>query len=531
MSFQYDILGSSPIPGAAPAGEDVRDDPDFERLQGEIDKLSNPSAAAGADWDIVQRAAAVLLAERGKDLLVACYLAGALMRQSGLDGLATGLKVVADLLTTYWPTLFPPVARLRARRNALAWLLERAQQYVADRVDRDVQQAPELIDALNAHLGAIEALLGEQDPDAPSVRPLLSQIRTLPVREPEPAAVAVQMVATPANGALAAPAAASAATPAARAGGATPAAGPQLAPLSQSVIVSEADADRAFEQIGERLVALAGWRRGADPADAQAYRLNRLAAWGAIDTAPRAERGQTRIPGPIAELAIALDRLQSGDAFVETVQFAEANLPAFPFWLDLNRASALALGKLGEPFAPALAEVVQATSHLLRRAPDLPGLSFADGKPFADGATLEWLASLRAESTGAGGASTSDALAVALADAKALAADGDLEAAALALQGAIAGAPPEQRLRAMMHLCELLLAHRPGVMVLPFSNVLVAEIDRHGLERWSPRLALEALSIAHSVALQAEQREDAARLLERIARLDAAAAIRLMTAA
>jgi type VI secretion system protein VasJ len=528
MSTQYDTLGASPIPGDRPAGHDVRDDPDFDRLQAEIDKLNNPTASLATDWDVVQRAATVLLAERGKDLLVACYLTGALMRRSGLTGLIDGLKVIDDLLAAHWDDMFPPRARMRARRNALQWLIERAQQYVSERVDRDTQQESVLIEALLTRLASIEAFLSDKDPDAPSVRTLASQIRTLPVRESEPEPSAQ----TPAPAPVAAGSVKSAGLPAsAKTAAPTSSAGPApVLALSTAPIVSLGDVDHAFEQISERLATLSGWLRNNDVSSAPAYRFNRMAAWGAIDSVPRAERGATKIPGPITELAIALDRLQSGDAPEDTLRFAEAQLPAFPYWLDLNRASAQALARLGESHASALAEVTSATAQLLRRAPELPNFTFADGKPFADGATLEWTSTLqRNTSSAGGGASSPDALAVALGTARALAAEGDLEAAAIALQRATASAAPEQRLRATMHLCELMLAHRPNAALRPFANLLVAEIDRHALDRWAPALALEALSAAHAVIAQAGLHEEASRLLERIARIDAATAVRLIT--
>jgi type VI secretion system protein VasJ len=300
-----------------------------------------------------------------------------------------------------------------------------------------------------------------------------------------------------------------------------------LTPLATGVIVSDADAGRAFDQIAERLVTLAGWRRSNGSQDAQSYRLNRVAAWGAIDNAPPAERGQTRIPGPIPELAIALDRLQSGDAPEDTLTFAESNLPAFPFWLDLNRASAQALARLGEPFANALAEVNAATVQLLRRAPDLPNLAFADGKPFADGATLEWIAGLQRGGAATGSGTVPDALNIALGTARSLASEGDLEAAALALQGATLSGGPEQRLRSSIHLASLMLAHRPNAALRPFATALLTELDRHNLDQWMPSLALDALTTAYAVLVQSELHAEALPLIERIARIDAPTAVRL----
>jgi type VI secretion system protein VasJ len=522
MNSLYNTLGSTPIPGERPAGNDVRDEPDFHRLQAEIDKHGNPAAGATTDWGEVQRAATVLLAERGKDLLVACYLGAALTREAGPAGLADGLKVLDDLLASYWETLFPPPSRMRGRRNALQWLLERSQDFISEYTDREALQERELIDTLFARITSIETLLGEKDPEAPSMRPLSSLIRSLPVREPPPEPVAVsdaQSNATEQGG-----------VPAREGGGGG---GMSLASLGNAPISSAEDAERAFEQLAERLVMLAGWLRDADLADPQAYRLNRMAAWGGIEAAPRAAHGQTLIPAPIAEVAGALERLQSAQADEDAVQFAEAQLPAFPFWLDLNRACALALARLGERFAGALAELCGATALLLRRVPELPQLTFADGRPFADGATLEWLATLSDGATpgDAGGGAGAAALGIALGEARALASEGKLEAAAATLQRASnAAATPEYRLRARIHVCELMLTHRPNSPLRPFADVLLDDLDRHALDSWAPALALDALGAAHAVMRQAELPDEAARLLQRIARIDSAAAVRLATA-
>ena len=66
-----------------------------------------------------------LLTAKGKDILVACYLAGGLLQTRGLPGLHDGARILADLLETYWDQLYPPLARLRARRNAVQWLIDR----------------------------------------------------------------------------------------------------------------------------------------------------------------------------------------------------------------------------------------------------------------------------------------------------------------------------------------------------------------------------------------------------------------------
>ena len=63
-------LGKEPVNADQPAGSDVRYDPEFEELQAEIDKLSNPSATDGTDWNKVTKLASEILATKAKDILV-----------------------------------------------------------------------------------------------------------------------------------------------------------------------------------------------------------------------------------------------------------------------------------------------------------------------------------------------------------------------------------------------------------------------------------------------------------------------------
>jgi type VI secretion system protein ImpA len=85
-------------------------------------------AAEEPQWGVVREAAAALLI-RSKDVRVAVYLARALVSIDGLPGLASGLKLVHQLLDRYWGCVHPqldpeddddPTMRL----NALAPLVD-----------------------------------------------------------------------------------------------------------------------------------------------------------------------------------------------------------------------------------------------------------------------------------------------------------------------------------------------------------------------------------------------------------------------
>lgn len=506
----YSTLGKQPISDALPAGSDVRNEDDYDTLQAEIGKMSNPVASGSIDWQQVVALSETILSTKSKDLLVASYLTGALLQTRDLPGLLDGLRVVGDMLETYWDTLFPPLARLRGRRNALQWLIERVAAHSEEHDWSALPpQEPELVDGLRTCMRAIDAVTAEKDGEAPSMRPLLTLVGNLAVKEPPAAPAAAASAAGAAAPASAGADAASAALPA--------------RPLD-----SAENAEQAAGEALLRLADIAAWFNDAGSNAPMAFRLNRMAAWGGIDALPPAQDGRTPLPAPVQPVQDALRNLENAQANEELIRFAETQLPNFPFWLDLNRVAAQALGRLGAEHEPARREVCGQTAALLARLPDLAQLAFADGTSFADGDTRLWLQSLGG---GDSAAPAADPLAGAIGTARARAADGDLAGAAASLQQAIAqtGAPAA-RLRLRTLLCELLFAERPGANIEAFAQAILADIDRHDLVAWDPPLALAGLVAAYPILARDENgkpRADA--LLARIAALDAQVAVKLVT--
>jgi type VI secretion system protein VasJ len=113
------------ISAAKPAGENARHDPDHEALRTAVSNLEGLQGTP-VDWAAFSSQAEALVTTRSKDLLIASYLAYALLQTEGARGFAEGLALVSGILEQYWDTCFPDVARVRARGNALSWLVERA---------------------------------------------------------------------------------------------------------------------------------------------------------------------------------------------------------------------------------------------------------------------------------------------------------------------------------------------------------------------------------------------------------------------
>ena len=109
--MQADAL-LDPITADAPCGPDLEYDRDFLALdqasQGKPEQQFGDTIvpAEEPDWaDVRQRA--VALFARTKDLRVAVLLTRALTRVEGMPGLASGLKVMGELLDRFWDQVHP----------------------------------------------------------------------------------------------------------------------------------------------------------------------------------------------------------------------------------------------------------------------------------------------------------------------------------------------------------------------------------------------------------------------------------------
>ncbi|OMW61946.1 type VI secretion system protein TssA [Burkholderia pseudomallei] len=582
------VLGRTDIDSAMPAGADVRADARFDALHAELAKLASPGASGQVDWRAATHLAAELLRERGKDLLVGCYLAGALLQTGGAAGLRCGLEIVGDLVERHWDAMSPPVSRMRARRGALQWLVDRVDaMHDAGAAACGGACSAELVAQLRAAARRIDALLAERDDDAPTMRAVHAFAERLPVE-----VVEVVEVADEADVADVAETAETAETAEADAHGSTggPAADIAIAAAEQALIDpagraapsagtdTNANADAARQPA--RLDEAAGRERAladalaqlhcvatafaqADWADARGFRLRRVACWSSVCALPEtdAENGRTRIAAPSASIVGAAKSIDGDGEPVAAVRFAEAHAQAFPLWLDLQRIAARALARAGGDGADARREVETAVRALLARLPGLDALTFADGTPFADDATRAWLGELGAPVVAADAVSPSslplsprpsppersspmageparapgDACGASADDAVdracAFAASGQLDLALHAIQHAIDRATTaEQRLRARVRLCELARDHWPHEVPEAFARGVIEPIRRHDLLAWNPELALDGLSAAYALLIRRDRESAHARtVLDEIASVDAARAMRLST--
>ncbi len=248
-------LGTTPIPGAEAVGQSARYEPEFERLQAEIDKLTALSGAA-PDWQAVLSDSSAVLAGKSKDLMAASYLCAALRETRGWAGLADGLNLIKTMLATFWEPMHP--AKLRARKAAIDWLLDRMKSVL----ERVPVGAGERADA-EACLALIDGIVafgeGRWENDPPTVW-ALGQIIKDKVAAIPAAPVAAGKPAAPGNAT------------------GSPAGGPGAVAYSLPPAGAPAGRAEAYRQI----IVAAEFLTALEPHSPVPYLLRRAASWGGM---------------------------------------------------------------------------------------------------------------------------------------------------------------------------------------------------------------------------------------------------------
>lgn len=476
-----------PIPGASPSGVSVKLEPIYQMVTSEMAKLDMPAGGA-IDWGKAIDLSSELLRSRTKDLMLASCLAHALHVTKGLDGLTTGVVLLAGMLERYWDTLFPEVKRLRGRANAVQWFLEKTTASLPDgELDAAEVDRVEALDTAARHLGN---LLRERLGDAaPAMNPLLERIERLRLS-----------AATPQPGPAAEPSPPSQPEPAPvtqlPSGAATPAALPE--PVG--VLGNAEDAGDFLRRIGEALLTAAGVLRRADSTDSTSYRLLRTGLWLHLSGPPPASAGRTQIAPLPEQVRERLQLMAQNQKWAALLEECESSVQQYRFALDLHRMSWEALGGLGSSHASARDALVIETRSLLSRMPQLPSLLFADGTPFADPQTRTWVAGEVLKQEPAGGARrttvepSDPATAARLAEAeKLLAANRGADGLALLQEGVLAARGGRGQFLARFELARISAGAGLTAIAKAIYQDLAEESAAKALDAWEPGLVADCL--------------------------------------
>lgn len=141
-----------PLEAEAPCGPSLRHDPIYRAIA-EARRADNAALPRGvwvrdikrADWPEVERLSREALAERSKDLQIACWLCEALIHRAGFAGLAAGLQLITLLCERFWPALhpLPEEGDLDTRLAPFDWLNTRLPPLLRDQPLVASPNAPE----------------------------------------------------------------------------------------------------------------------------------------------------------------------------------------------------------------------------------------------------------------------------------------------------------------------------------------------------------------------------------------------------
>lgn len=477
-------LGRSPIRPDAPAGDDIRDQDIFLELQAEVNRSQSISSGASAvvDWANVQKMATSILESRSKDLLVAAYLSVAMGRRNGPPGAMEGIALLNAMVAEHWDVLFPPIGRIRARRNALSWWMTQMQEILPSLSSPEL--SPEAMEAGVKAIRELNSTLGDKDPEGPSLSILYPLIQGLPVALPS----------APAKPASSETASAPSSGPSASESGGS---SKESSSGNNFSISEEGDPVLALEQISPALLSLAERLQDADPEDGRALSLSRMILWEGIREMPYSEGGTTRIPAPPPHIFSALEAQSGSGSEEDFLRFLLSRQADSPFWFDLSFRAGRILesrGPKGSGGAEALRGALRA---LIARLPGIEALSFSGGEvPFLSEEGRAWVAQGGASQGSEGEDGGAKKSTGALLKVRAALSDGRLFEACDLFEE-IRRKEPSPRGRFLLNLELLLAVEQMGreFPVLSLANVLLEEIERFRLDLWEPALAAKALPV------------------------------------
>ncbi|MBN1290598.1 MAG: type VI secretion system protein TssA [Candidatus Latescibacteria bacterium] len=518
-------LGLLPISENNPSGDDVRYEPEFEALENEIQKLSSPSSSEGIDWNKVISLSSDILGGRSKNLLVASYLCIALINVKGLQGFADGIHVLRGLLENFWETMYPPKKRMRGRTNAIDWWVEKVDAIIEN---KEVEKWPsELRTSFADDLHAIDTFLGENVEDAPILTTMNERILALVEIEKAPELPSVEEP----SGEVSREKVDAAPAESKEKETVIPDAPP---PTLKSVQTQEADTGEDAEKLIKQGLDILGKAATLlikkENLTSVPFRLNRIVAWLPVQNLPPVSDGKTLIPPPDEQIISTLRNMYQTQKWRDLLQAAESRVRQFLFWIDLSRYVAESLEQLRYP--DICSTVSSETLNYVNRLPGIEKLAFADGTPFADVETKEWLRTLIQQhgtagaSTGPGGSEIEQLVEQELAQSQKLIKENKLPGALSGFKNKVnSAASSREQFIWEIGLCRLLLRAKLPKLVVPNSLKILEMIDTYKIDEWEPALAVDGLTVVLSgLKLQEDNKDEELikKIIDRIATINPA---------
>ena len=521
MSSSYAEAFIKNIDDLEPAGTDVRSLPQYETLQAEIEKLSNPHSNGSPDWPVVITLAQDLLKNSGKDILIGSYLAHALTIKNGIEGLFDGFSVIHGLIKNYWETMYPSVRRLRGRNNAVQWLVDRTESLFNENEFIFEQEYPaSLIDGINKIINEIDASLasyiGEESPNFSSLKRHVQKLRSHPEYTQKSQIISSEKIEfdhisdlssnSDKNNNI------------------------NLFSIDKSLISKE-NLDSALQDINNNINTLSDFFLENEISDGRSYLFKRFSNWSEITFTPPHNDFISAVPGPLDQQIQILRSLRENKNNIDIINFTESIISTHPFWLDLNLACAEALMRSGEAYQQALHEVGCATSWFTHRFPEISSLKFSSGVPFADEETKKWISSLDTNIPPSKDLEKSSSIDEILSFARN---DDDLTSVIFSLKkmtnlfesGKI---NPSELLLSKIKICEIILKRGINANLSALANDIINTVERHALESWDKNLALQALIVSYQIYFKIDDFEKIKKTIDKISSIDTSSAFELLT--
>ncbi|MBC7203031.1 MAG: type VI secretion system domain-containing protein, partial [Pusillimonas sp.] len=459
------------------------------------------------DWALVEQLGSSLLSTQTKDFMLAAWVSAAWMERYGLQGLDAGLELHAGLIETFWNTAFPPLKRLRGRRNALSWWLERASRWLESNAlpAIDATAHGKLVDSATR----IDNALADRDPDAPPLLNFIQQIKRLDVipeagttTEPDGATTAQPDMAgnaptgsTNNAGVTTKPDHTPPALPA------TSAQKPIAALALPDQLSTLDDIAQALHPIADALGHISSALINIDRLHPLVVEINRFAARAALLSAPPSVSGTTSLNPPPAPILDAFQTICGAGNADGIIEFCESRILTFPFWLDLDYQSARGYEMMGAQGARMRQAVIKNALAFTERLPELEFLTFSDGTPFACDDTRQWLADYRAQGNGAQATDPFEKIQL---QARAAAGDGQHEQAMQLYQDLIQSTfCRRNQFRARIAMLELFMSANGSADPVPLAKPIARDFESMNLSEWEPLLACKALQAILKACKQA----------------------------
>jgi len=550
-------LGTTPINPDHPVGTDVRFSPEFELVEGEIAKLSNPVVIDGSedgssegvrfvyqpvDWQTMVKECEGILRSKSKDLRVAAWLTRGLLETEGLEGLAAGLDICAGILEAFGDKAFPlrPAVRASALLQLKDYLRERfepaqGRQTVATRPS-DEASLNKVVDAI----GRLDAMWKVKAPDYGVPFGLLDAAISARIDEIRSSKTLSESTE---------PQASESSDPRPRTDEVRPLNAIELPARASSPATTDYD----FAKPGDRYRFFLDQRESAmkyhthtlqnRPSDPVSYMFVRTVFWSPIEFTEQTPF--VPMNGPNDELMRHLDSLRSGRKWLELLKTSEAVFSSYWFWLDLQHLSVEAAKGLGAEFSLVQETLEGELLFLLRRFPFFDRLSSQDNRPVATGETQRWIEGLRTGGSGTGGVSGFGMDLVGAHSAPSERQEYEFDPS-LDLSSNLqksrdwlrSNSGARDTFEIQTKLVAYLLNQGETALAESYCRLLEQQMEYHRLEKWDPNLAVRSLCLTYGCNAELsrvkERREEkqmyldrCRALIARIAALDPVAASEL----